>query len=228
MTEGRAFAGPTLSRVFHDRATIHVTGGAGGDGAVSFRREAHVPKGGPDGGDGGRGGDVVLVCDPSKRDLAEFHRGGHFRARRGRPRRGLAAPWRGRRDARGAGAPRHRRRGRRARRALGPGRGRPARGRGPGRRRGPRQQAFASSTRQTPRMAERGLAGRGGQAGAEPAAAGRRGPGGAAQRRQELAAGPPDRGPAEGGDVSRSPPSTRCWGRSRPTSASSWWPTSRA
>jgi len=69
--------------VFHDKATIHVRGGAGGDGAVSFRREAHVPKGGPDGGDGGIGGDVVLVCDPSRRDLAEFHSGGHFRAGRG-------------------------------------------------------------------------------------------------------------------------------------------------
>ncbi len=46
----------------HDRARIHVQAGAGGDGSLSFRREAHVPKGGPDGGDGGRGGDVVLVC----------------------------------------------------------------------------------------------------------------------------------------------------------------------
>ena len=49
--------------MFHDRAKIWVQGGAGGDGSVSFRREAHVPKGGPDGGDGGRGADVVLVCD---------------------------------------------------------------------------------------------------------------------------------------------------------------------
>ena len=53
----------------HDRARIHVKAGAGGDGCLSFRREAHVPKGGPDGGDGGRGGDVVLVCDDSLRDL---------------------------------------------------------------------------------------------------------------------------------------------------------------
>ncbi len=69
--------------VFADRARIWVQGGAGGDGSVSFRREAHVPKGGPDGGDGGRGGDVVLVCDPSRRDLGAFRRGAHFRAKRG-------------------------------------------------------------------------------------------------------------------------------------------------
>ncbi|HZC12642.1 MAG TPA: GTPase ObgE, partial [Thermoleophilaceae bacterium] len=47
--------------MFHDRARIYVKGGDGGNGVVSFRREAHVPKGGPDGGDGGRGGEVVLV-----------------------------------------------------------------------------------------------------------------------------------------------------------------------
>jgi GTP-binding protein len=69
--------------MFHDRATIHVRGGGGGNGVVSFRREAHVPKGGPDGGDGGRGGDVVLVCDPSLRDLSSFRRGAHFKAKRG-------------------------------------------------------------------------------------------------------------------------------------------------
>src|ERR671923_1655760 len=69
--------------MLHDRATIFVQGGAGGDGVVSFRREAHVPKGGPDGGDGGRGGDVVLVCDPSLRDLQAFRRGRHFKAPRG-------------------------------------------------------------------------------------------------------------------------------------------------
>jgi GTP-binding protein len=69
--------------VLYDRARIHVEGGRGGDGCVSFRREAHVPKGGPDGGDGGRGGDVVLVCDRSLRDLATLHQGGHFRAGRG-------------------------------------------------------------------------------------------------------------------------------------------------
>src|SRR5690349_5106933 len=66
-----------------DRAHLEVRAGAGGNGALSFRREAHVPKGGPDGGDGGRGGDVVLRCDDSMRDLQSFRRRAHFRAERG-------------------------------------------------------------------------------------------------------------------------------------------------
>jgi GTPase len=70
--------------MLHDRARIFVQGGRGGDGVVSFRREAHVPRGGPDGGDGGRGGDVVLVCDPSLRDLQGFRRKAHWKAARGR------------------------------------------------------------------------------------------------------------------------------------------------
>ena len=69
--------------MFHDRAKIWVQGGAGGAGSVSFRREAHVPKGGPDGGDGGRGADVVLVCDGSLRDLHAFRHGSHFKGERG-------------------------------------------------------------------------------------------------------------------------------------------------
>jgi len=69
--------------LFHDRARIYVRGGDGGNGVVSFRREAHVPKGGPDGGDGGRGGEVAIVCDASLRDLSSFRRGAHFKARRG-------------------------------------------------------------------------------------------------------------------------------------------------
>jgi GTP-binding protein len=66
-----------------DRAKIQVEGGRGGNGVVSFRREAHVPRGGPDGGDGGRGGDVVLVCDAQLRDLSSLGRSRHFRAGRG-------------------------------------------------------------------------------------------------------------------------------------------------
>ncbi len=69
--------------MLHDRARIHIRAGAGGDGCSSFRREAHVPRGGPDGGDGGRGGDVVLECDDSLRDLQWFTRKAHYRAERG-------------------------------------------------------------------------------------------------------------------------------------------------
>jgi GTPase len=71
--------------VFHDRARIRVTAGRGGDGALSFRREKHVPKGGPDGGDGGSGGDVVLVADPDLRDLSAYRRRRSIEAGRGRP-----------------------------------------------------------------------------------------------------------------------------------------------
>ena len=69
--------------MLYDKARIFVQGGAGGDGCLSFRREAHVPRGGPDGGDGGRGGDVVLLCDDSLRDLQSFKRKAHYKARRG-------------------------------------------------------------------------------------------------------------------------------------------------
>jgi GTP-binding protein len=76
--------------VFNDRARFHVQAGRGGDGGLSFRREKHVPRGGPDGGDGGRGGDVALVTDADLRDLSAFRsrtrvragRGGHGRGAR--------------------------------------------------------------------------------------------------------------------------------------------------
>ena len=67
----------------YDKAKIWVEGGAGGNGCISFRREAHVPRGGPDGGDGGHGGDVVLLCDASRRDLGALKGSKHFRAQRG-------------------------------------------------------------------------------------------------------------------------------------------------
>ena len=145
--------------MFHDRATIHVRGGAGGDGAVSFRREAHVPKGGPDGGDGGRGGEVVLVCDPSKRDLAEFHRGGHFRAERGghgegSQRHGVSADALEVRVPPGTVAEDE---GRAVRWDLVEAGQRAVVAKGGSGGRG--NKSFASSTHQTPRMAERGLAG---------------------------------------------------------------------
>lgn len=66
-----------------DTARFFVQAGAGGDGCLSFRREAHVPKGGPDGGDGGRGGDVMLVCDDSLRDLERYRRPSRLKAGRG-------------------------------------------------------------------------------------------------------------------------------------------------
>jgi GTP-binding protein len=74
--------------VFHDRARIRVQAGRGGHGALSFRREKYVPKGGPDGGDGGRGGDVILVADPERRDLGKFQAPRIYRAERGAHGRG--------------------------------------------------------------------------------------------------------------------------------------------
>jgi GTP-binding protein len=142
-----------------DRARIHVIAGGGGDGCLSFRREAHVPKGGPNGGDGGRGGDVVLVCDDSMRDLETFRRKAHFKAGRG---------------GHGQGSLRHGRDGETLHIAVPPGteahveadgtvhdlvrpgqRAVVARG-GPG---GRGNKRFAGPTHQTPRFAERGLSG---------------------------------------------------------------------
>src|SRR5438309_390293 len=74
--------------MFHDRARIRVQAGRGGDGSLHFRREKHVPKGGPDGGDGGPGGDVVLVADPDLRDLSAFRPNQHVKAERGGSGRG--------------------------------------------------------------------------------------------------------------------------------------------
>jgi len=69
--------------VFIDEVQIHVKGGDGGAGCMSFRREAHVPRGGPDGGDGGHGADVVLVADPSVSSLLEYRFKIHHKAERG-------------------------------------------------------------------------------------------------------------------------------------------------
>ncbi len=147
--------------MLYDRAKIYVEGGRGGDGCVSFRREAHVPRGGPDGGDGGRGGDVVLLCDPSRRDLAALRHGRHLRAGRG---------------GHGQGKNRHGPRGDDQVVLVAPGteveglederfdltepgqRAVVARG-GSG---GHGNKRFASATRQAPRFAERGLEGESG------------------------------------------------------------------
>jgi GTPase len=69
--------------VFVDETAVEVTAGRGGDGVTSFHREKYKPRGGPDGGDGGRGGDVVLVADPGVGTLVEYHFHPHQRAGRG-------------------------------------------------------------------------------------------------------------------------------------------------
>jgi GTPase len=147
--------------MLHDRAKIYVQGGAGGNGAVSFRREAHVPRGGPDGGDGGRGGDVILVADESRRDLASLRFSPHHRAGRG---------------GHGSGQQRHGARGDDEILPVPPGTqveglgGRTYDLTRPGQRAivaqgglgGHGNKRFATSTRQTPRFAERGLEGESG------------------------------------------------------------------
>jgi GTP-binding protein len=70
---------------FVDEAVIFARGGRGGDGSASFRREAHVPRGGPDGGDGGKGGDVILEVSPDVYDLSWPARHPHQRAGDGEP-----------------------------------------------------------------------------------------------------------------------------------------------
>src|SRR3989442_9657755 len=150
--------------MLQDRARIHVTAGAGGDGCVSFRREAHVPRGGPDGGDGGRGGAVTVVCDDALRDLQSVARRTHYAAGRGGNGAGSL-----RHGANGQDLPiavppgteialRDEVGGRAGRRweLLAPGqRATVARG-GTG---GRGNKHFASATRQAPRFAERGLPG---------------------------------------------------------------------
>lgn len=69
--------------MFIDEVKINVKAGDGGAGCASFRREAHVPKGGPDGGDGGPGGDVVLEADGTITTLIDYHYKRHFKAQRG-------------------------------------------------------------------------------------------------------------------------------------------------
>jgi GTPase len=147
--------------MFHDRARIWVQGGRGGNGCVSFRREAHVPRGGPDGGDGGRGGDVVLVADLSRRDLSALRHSPHQRAGRGGHGQGKR-----RHGARGEDVvvpvpPGTQVEGLEGRRfdLIEPGQRAAVAAGGAG---GHGNKRFATSTRQAPRFAERGLGGESG------------------------------------------------------------------
>ena len=172
---------------------------AAGERVVSFRREAHVPKGGPDGGDGGHGGDVVLVSDASGATSSQFHRGAHHKAKRGGHGEGSQQAGGDRRAARALGClpgPVAEDRGRGTRweltsRASGRGRARGAGGAG-----------------------EQGFTGRPGRRRGCGAGAGWRGAGlelrlrcwrmpgwSGAQCRQELAAGADDARSAEGGGL---------------------------
>jgi GTP-binding protein len=69
--------------MFLDEVRIWVRGGDGGNGAATFRREAHVPRGGPDGGDGGRGGSIYLTVDAGETSLRDYRHAHHFRATSG-------------------------------------------------------------------------------------------------------------------------------------------------
>ena len=69
---------------FLDQAKIYVASGKGGRGSVSFRREKYIEYGGPNGGDGGRGGDVIFVTDQNLNTLIDFRYQQHFKAKKGR------------------------------------------------------------------------------------------------------------------------------------------------
>ena len=69
--------------MFLDQVKIHLRAGDGGDGAASFRHEAHVPRGGPDGGDGGRGGSIHFRVDPGETELRDYRQHRHFKAESG-------------------------------------------------------------------------------------------------------------------------------------------------
>lgn len=77
-----------MARSFVDRVTIEIKSGSGGSGAVSFRREKYVPAGGPDGGDGGRGGNIIFVADERMSTLVDFRYKRKFVASNGMPGQG--------------------------------------------------------------------------------------------------------------------------------------------
>ena len=204
-----------------DRARIEVRAGAGGNGCLSFRREAHVPKGGPDGGDGGRGGDVVLRCDDNLRDLQASAAGRTSAPQRGGHGQGAQRHGADGEDARDRGPAGH------AGRALGRHalRPRPPRPGGHGRR-------AAAPAGAATRASSRPCARRRGSP-----SAGCRGRRASSELHLKLLAdvglvGLPERGQVVAARAAharrsrRSPPtrsrrSSRCSGRSRPTTASS-------
>ena len=69
--------------MFIDSVVVSAEAGSGGHGMIAFRREKHVPKGGPSGGNGGRGGDIVVVCDAQASTLLDLHYRRHYKAKRG-------------------------------------------------------------------------------------------------------------------------------------------------
>ena len=69
--------------MYFDEVVIEVTGGKGGDGVIQFRREKYVPRGGPDGGDGGHGGNILLEVDQHKNTLSKFRHKKQFKAQNG-------------------------------------------------------------------------------------------------------------------------------------------------
>src|SRR5690625_4723096 len=71
------------NKLFIDEVKIHVKAGDGGNGIVAFRREKFVPKGGPSGGDGGNGGDIIFIVDEGLNTLLDFRYNRHFKAPRG-------------------------------------------------------------------------------------------------------------------------------------------------
>ncbi len=78
--------------MFVDEVDIHIQAGDGGNGCMAFRREMRVPRGGPSGGDGGRGGSVFLVASPHQNTLVTYRFHPEFKAERGRHGRDRTAP----------------------------------------------------------------------------------------------------------------------------------------
>ena len=75
--------------MFYDETKVYLKAGKGGDGCMSFLRQKYMPKGGPNGGNGGRGGDVILLADENVSDLRAFHFKKHWNAKNGEPGKGV-------------------------------------------------------------------------------------------------------------------------------------------